>query len=415
MSSQLEVATPEFISVVAGAVIVMLGFGLIVPVMPLFAKRFPGIGDLQVAYIVIGFAAMRLAGNVFVGRALTRLGERNTTVVGAIIVGVSSLACAGAQGYVWLLIARVVGGIGSAFYFGGLLSFMLARVKPEQRGRASSLFQGAVNAGILVGPALGGLLAGTVGIEAPFVAYGIMCLLGAAWSSQTMRTPVDEHPLAASRAGGMTVLRELLRDRAYVISLATGFVGFAVMFGAIQILMPTLWTQTLGLSTDTVGIPYTVSTGASLLVVLHAGSVVDRRGRRGPLVVASIVLAAGVALLAGADTVWLVLASMVVVGVATGYTRPATTAILGDVAGDVQRPAAVGGFRVAQDLGGLLGPAIAGVMSHFFGLRSAFVAMAVLAAIVAAFASTIRETAPHLVGGPEPEEPAVPPVIEPAG
>lgn len=414
MHAQLEVATPEFISVIAGAVIVMLGFGLIVPVQPLFAKEF-GVGDLEVSYIVTGFAAMRLVGNVFVGRSVGRFGERFTTVLGAIIVGLSSLACAAAQSYEWLLIARILGGVGSAFYFGGLLSFMLGRVKPEQRGRASSLFQAGVNAGILVGPALGGLLGGAVGLPAPFLVYGVMCLLGATWSYRTMAAPVAEH-LVGPRAGALRTMREMSGDRGFVVALAAGFIGFAVMFGAVQILLPTLWTDDLGLSRESVGVPFTVSTAASLLVVLHAGAVVDRRGRRLPLMIASGALAVGVVVLSQATSLWFVLLGMLVVGGATGYTRPSTTAILGDVATEEQRPAAIGAYRVAQDLGGLLGPAMAGVISELFGIRIAFLAMASLAAAMAIGSIRMRETAPHLRRGPrDGGEPPVPPVITPAG
>lgn len=413
MSSQLEVATPEFISVVAGAVIVMLGFGLIVPVMPTFAKRFGGIGDLEVGYILIGFAAMRLVGNIFVGRALRKMGERRTTVVGAIIVGLSSLAAAAAQSYLWLAIARVIGGVGSAFYFGGLLSFMLSRVAPDQRGRASSLFQGAVNAGILIGPAIGGLLGGTIGLEAPFVVYGVMCLIGAVWSHKTMTGEVGPSPFTGSRAGGMATLRKLLHDHTFVVSLASGFAGFVVMFGGIQLLMPSLWGE-LGMSERSSGVPFTLITGASVLVIFHAGSFIDRVGRRGPLILSAFGLSAGVLALGAWRNLWAALAAMVLVGVSTGYARPAATAILGDVSTEAERPAAIGGFRVSQDLGGLLGPAVAGVGSHFGGVRGGFFAMAGVAGLVALWTLTVRETAPHIRPGAEPEE-LPPPVIEPAG
>jgi MFS transporter, DHA1 family, multidrug resistance protein len=418
MNAQLEVATPEFISVVAGAIIVMLGFGLVQPIITPFAKRFPGVTNAQVGYILIGFAAMRLTGNIFVGRSISAIGERLTTVTGAIIVGASSIGCALAGSYTWLLIARVSGGVGSALYFGGLLSFMLAAVKPEQRGRASSLFQGAVNAGMLLGPAIGGFIAGTVSMSAPFVVYGGMCFIGALWSFKTMKAPITEHAAVGPRAGGgMSTLRRLLKDRTYVVSLATGFTGFAVMFGGITILVPTLWTEVLKLSDTTIGIPFSLSVGASLLVVFHAGSLVDRIGRRGPLIIASFALAAGVALLGTWEQVTGIVLAMLIVGAATGYSRPATTAIIGDVATEQERPAAVGGFRVAQDLGGLIGPAIAGLVSDAFGLRAAFLTLAALALMVALLATTMRETAPSgmVKGSGVRDEPDVPPVIEPAG
>lgn len=397
-ATQLEVATPELISVIGGAVLVMAGFGLIIPALPLFAKGF-GVGDLEVSYLVTGFAVMRLLGNGFAGRVLKRRGERATTVAGAVIVGVSSLAAGMAPGFWWLFAFRVSGGIGSAFYFAGLLSFLLARVAPHQRGRAMSLFQGAVAAGILAGPLLGGVLIAFSSENVPFFVYGVACLAGATWSYRTMSVPVAQHGLAASRPS-MDVLKELFKDRAYVFSLIVAMTGFIVV-SAPQVLAPSLWIGALGKSKATIGIPFAVMTAAGVAVMAHAGPLVDRRGRRVAMIGGSFALAGGLAFISGSATAMMFVLGLAIVGAATGYTRPAASSVLADVSSEDQRTTAMGGFRIAQDLGAVLGAALAGPLSKAYGPRFAFGGLAVVALIAAMSTLTLRETAPHLVRDPE--------------
>lgn len=397
LNAQLAVASGELRAVMLGATLIMAGYGLIVPALPLFAKRF-GVGDAKVSLLLTAFAAMRLVGNVFVGRVLQRYGERAVTVTGALIVGVSSLAASAATSYPMLLLFRTVGGVGSAFYFGGLLSYLLARVLPDQRGRATSLFQGAVGAGIFVGPVLGGILIGVAGENAPFAVYGIACLAGAAWSYRTMTATLTEHA-AGVQAPQWRSIGVLLRDRTYRIALLVAMVGFIVMM-APQAILPTLWVEDLQLSKASIGLPFTLMTGAGLLVVLHAGSLVDRRGRRRVVIAGSAALGVSLLGLAAVNGFWTVALAMMAIGAATGYTRPAVTSILGDLTTGTNRAVAIGGFRVAQDMGGLLGPAIAGPLSQAFGPRVGFVAIAAIALLVAASTLRLRETAPHLTMSP---------------
>lgn len=382
-----------------GAVLIMAGYGLIVPALPLFAKKF-GVGDAGVSLLITSFAGMRLMGNLVVGRVLTRHGERAVTVWGALIVGASSLAASSAPSYLWLLAFRTVGGIGSAFYFGGLLSYLLARVPPEQRGRATALFQGAVSAGIFVGPVVGGLLIAWRGENFPFAVYGLACILAAGWSYRTMSRPVAEHATGV-KPPNLAILRELLRSRAYRISLIVAMMGFVVMMSP-QVLLPTLWIESLDLPKAGIGVPFTAVTGASLLVILHAGTLTDRIGRRRIVVVGSAGLAVALASLAAVRGPWTVVIAMAAIGAAAGYTRPAVTSVLGDVTTAENRGVGIGGFRVAQDLGGLLGPAIAGPLSQGFGPRVAFLGISALAALVALVTLRLPETAPHLL----PDHPA---------
>src|SRR4051794_31261586 len=92
---------------------VAVGFGVLVPVLPVFARTF-GVGNAAVGAVVSAFALMRLVSSPFCGRLIVRFGERTVLATGIFVVAVSSGLAGIAQSYEQLLILRGVGGIGSA-------------------------------------------------------------------------------------------------------------------------------------------------------------------------------------------------------------------------------------------------------------------------------------------------------------
>jgi len=123
----------------------------------------------------------------------------------------------------------------------------------------------------------------------------------------------------------------------------------------------------------------------------------DRRGRKVALVPALAGSAVTLFLLGFAHARWDFLVWMVLLGVGSGYLYPGPTSIVADVASEEQRAVAVGGYRMAADVGALIGPAVAGIVAQAAGYRWAFTALA--AFVVLAFLSALvaRETLPSRV------------------
>ena len=94
---------------------VAVGFGVLVPVLPVFARSF-GVNNLQVGAVISAFALMRLVSSPFCGRLITIFGERLVMAVGIYIVALSSGLAGISHSYGQLLVLRGVGGIGSAMF-----------------------------------------------------------------------------------------------------------------------------------------------------------------------------------------------------------------------------------------------------------------------------------------------------------
>jgi MFS family permease len=281
----------EFRAVIAVSLLIMFGFGLIVPTLPLFAKRF-GVGEAGIGLVLTVFAATRLAADFVAGSLIDRYGERAMAATGAAIVGVSSIAAGAAPNYPALVVLRGFGGVGSAFFLGALMAHLIGMVSAEERGRAMSVFQAVLGIGFLLGPVAGGLIAAATDLRTPLFVYGATCLVSAPLCLRVMSrvaappgaladapAPLVSETLPAPAAPAWVRIRPLLRDSAYRAALMGSAAGFYVT-GGLQTLVPGFWVDVLGRERGGVGVPFTVLSLASLLVVWHAGSLSDRIGRR---------------------------------------------------------------------------------------------------------------------------------------
>ena len=403
-SEASTIASAEFRAVIGVILFIMFGYGLIVPTLPLFAKRF-GVGEAGIGVLFGAFAAMRLLADFIVGRSIDRFGERVIVATGAAIVGVSSAAAGAAPSFAWLVVLRGVGGAGSALFLGALTAHIVGTVTSEERGRAMGAFQAAIQVGLLLGPVFGGLLASAFGVQVPLYVYGAICLASAPLCLKAMRErhvpsgALDEAPalgdaLPASTAPGWRRLRPLLRDSAYRAALAGSAAGM-YLAGGIPTLVSGFWVDLLHRTKGSVGVPYTVLGLASVAVVWHAGSLSDRLGRRAVLL-PSLVATAAVTMVLGAGRDPAVFVGlMAVLGVASGYARPGPTSIVADVASPETRAIAVAGYRFAADLGALVAPILVGVVAQYAGYGPAFVALGALPVVAFVAVAVARETAPR--------------------
>lgn len=379
---------PEVRATMVGTFVIMLGFGIVFPVLPSYARSF-GVGYDAVGLLISGFSFARLVADPFVGRFIDRRGERAMTTLGAVAVGVSSIAAGLAPSFPLLVLFRTAGGVGSALFFAALLSFLLRTIPPERSGRVMSVYYGSFNVGLIAGAPLGGLVARWLGLASPLHVYGIACFVSAWLFWRTINDPArsaDEN-----RRGG---LRRLPWRRPLVAVLVTNG-AFAWMIAAIlSTLVPLFGVDEVGLTLGGVGIGLAIVTGTDLVSLFPAGKATDRRGRRAVLVPSLAALAALTVALGFATTPVAFMAVLAVLGVASGFAGVPPAPMLSDVTPEELKGTAVAAFRFAGDLGFVLGPLVAGWAANEFGFAASFAINAVPTAIALALVLSIRETMP---------------------
>src|SRR5665811_283279 len=90
-----------------------LGFGAIVPVVPLFAQQF-GVSQSAIGFTIAVYGLSRFLVNVPAGRLAEARGRRATLALGGLITVVGTVLCALAPSYTLFLVARFIAGAGAA-------------------------------------------------------------------------------------------------------------------------------------------------------------------------------------------------------------------------------------------------------------------------------------------------------------
>lgn len=385
-------AIPAEIKVlVAAAFVIAIGFGLVSPVLPAYARSFD-VGVAAASVVVSAFAFFRLifapAGGALVGR----LGERPVYLTGLVIVALSSLATAFAQSYEQLLVLRGVGGIGSTMFTVSAMALVVRLAPPEIRGRCSSAYGTAFLLGGMLGPVLGGGLA-EFGLRVPFVVYALFLFAAAAIVAVRLRgarlRPAPDEPDRAP----MRVV-EAWQDRTFRAALVSGFANGWCNFGVRVAILPQLavavhnatWVAGAALAAAAVG------TAGALQI---SGRWADSAGRR-PVVLTGLAIS-GVTLgvLGVFNSLPALLALSVISGVGAGLLNPAQQASLADVVGNERGGGKVlAAFQMAQDCGAIGGPIVIGVVADQVGFGWAFAATGVVAVLAMVPWLRARETAP---------------------
>ncbi|WP_134772240.1 MFS transporter [Ornithinimicrobium flavum] len=378
-ASSSRVTIPREIWILVGAAFVIaLGFGIVSPVLPAYARSFD-VGVAAASVIVSAFAFFRLVFAPAGGALVERLGERPVYLAGLLVVAVSSLATAFAQSYWQLLLFRGLGGIGSTMFTISAMALLVRLAPPSARGRVSSAYGSAFLIGGMAGPLLGGLVA-QWGLRAPFVVYAVALLVAAAvvavgLGGARLRPPPD----AASRPAPMT-LAEAWQHGAYRAVLVSGVANGWNNFGVRMAVLPLLAAAVLD-QPWVAGVVLAVGAVGTAVTLQFSGRMVDRVGRR-PLVLTGMgVMAAtmgtmGLVVLDGLGTqaaLGLLVLLSLLSGVGAGMVNPAQQATVADVVGNERSGGRVlSTFQMAQDGGAIVGPILIGLVADRLGFPAAF-------------------------------------------
>jgi MFS family permease len=373
---------------------VAVGFGIVTPVIALFAQQF-GVGEVAAGAVVSVFAGMRLVSGLLGGRLVDRFPERTVLAAGLGLVALSSLAAGAAQSYAQFLVMRGLGGIGSALFTVSAFALMYRVVEPQMRGRAAGAIQSGFLLGGVMGPAIGGVLA-EISLRAPFYVYAgtLAVATGIAWFALRRSAVVHRQQQTSGEQQARTSLRQALRSRAYVAALVTNVGTGWALFGVRSSLIPLYVADGLGLSTRWVGFGFVVSAAVQALLLLPAGRFVDRVGRKPAMIGGSLVAASSIAVLAVWATPVGFIVTMAAYGLGAALLGTAPAAVVGDVVGS-RGGTVVAVSQMASDLGAIVGPLVAGLLAQNGSFTLAFAVTAAVVALGALVSTTMPETAPH--------------------
>lgn len=357
---------------IAATFIVAVGYGLIAPILPQYARSFD-VSLAAASTIVSVFALMRMVFAPAGGALVGRLGERWVYLTGLVIVALSTAACAVATSFPMLLVVRGLGGIGSTMFTISAMGLIVRAAPPAVRGRVSAAYGTAFLAGNIAGPLLGTLSAG-LGYRTPFLIYAAGLLVAASVAGLFLRRAPRPAASAVDTEGRPTLrLSDALREPAYRALFAGSFANGWTNFGVRISLVPLFASVSPTLGPAMAGVGLSAFAIGNFAVLQLAGRLVDSRGRR-PVALAGLLACGLVGLVFGlAGTVPVFLALSALAGGGAALIAPAQQAALADVIGrDRSGGQALAAFSMVSDLGGFLGPMTAGLLADRLGFGWAF-------------------------------------------
>jgi DHA1 family multidrug resistance protein-like MFS transporter len=388
-------------------VLMMMGIGLVSPVLPQYARSF-GVSITMVGLLTTTFGLARLVVDIPVGRLAEWVGRRPLLIAGPLVQAVGSVACGLAGSYWQLLTFRVVQGIGSAMYTTAAMITLADLSNRSNRGQVMSLYQGSLLLGAGLGPTLGGFLAQYLGLRAPFFVFGGLAILATLWgylrlpetrSQPEESTAVGEHTVQSGVHGrypSATGLMPLLRDFNFLlVSMVTlGF--FFMRTGARNQILPLLAADRLGLSPGSIGFALTVASLVNFLTLMVAGGLSDRFGRKAVITPGCLITAVSLFMLTESTSYGYLLASCVVMGIGTGIAGPTPSAYVADIIPRENYSSGMSLYRAIGDLGFVIGPVLLGWMADARGFDAPLLFTAVFFVVTAGlFQSLAKEPRSH--------------------
>ena len=374
------------------AFFVAIGFGILAPALPIFAKTFE-VTALQASAVISVFALMRFVFAPIAGVLVDRLGERIVLTSGLLIVATSSAIAGFSQTYLQLVAFRGIGGIGSSMFTVSALALLLRVVDSSQRGRAASAFQGGFLLGGVAGPAVGGIVV-AFSIRAPFFVYAAALFMAALVTLVFLSRAqllAREDAVSHGQSDRLQELRGALKDKAYQAALGTNLISGFVTFGLRSSVVPLFVVEGLQRGASLSGFGFLAAAAVQAVVLLPAGRMADTQGRRKALLYGTITTAIGMVVLTLADAAVhglgqaamlgtiLFLVSMAIQGFGAAFLGSAPSAVIGDVMGGKKGGIVVATFQMMSDVGAVIGPLAAGLLVDLFDFSWAFAFGALLA------------------------------------
>ena len=337
----------------ATAFVDMIGAVMILPLIPFYAETL-GASGFVIGVLISAFSIAQLVSAPLWGRLSDRHGRRPVLVLGLAISAISYVAFAFAQSLWLLFLSRAVQGLGGGTV-GVLQAYVADASEPEERAKGLGWLSAATSLGVIVGPALGSVLAAMWGRTAPGLGAATLCILnlGFAWmfltESRELRV-TDSHavPTAVRKLSPWQVLarpREVAARLIWTYAVAIG-----AFYGIVAVFTMFLGRQ-FGIGEKSIGYFFMWFGAAGVIVrTTLLGPAVRRLGEVRMAQAGVVVLALGLVLFPFSRGYPLLLTSMTLMPLGMAFTFPPVTALLSRVVPSKQRGVYMG---VQQTVGGV--------------------------------------------------------------
>jgi len=352
--------------------------GMIAPLLPEIERR-TGAGDEALGLALAAYAIPILLISIPVGRLADRIGRRPLLLGGLLLTGLGSIMIAVSGALPPLLLGRTVQGVGATLSWVAALALVSDLARPGRKGEALGFAFAANSLGAVGGPALGGIVGGTLSFEAPFfLVAGIAIVIFAAGLAVLPRASASG---ASVRRERPRMVRLLLRPAALVPALVS--ITGATAFGLIDFVVPLDLDRRLGVTATAIGIIFAAIALIDAVAAPPAGRAGDRLGRRPVALAGVLTMAVSGVLLATLGGLAGTCVALAILAVGLSIAFAAAAPWLDETFGELDRGLAYGGLNLIFAFGYTLGPLVGGWLLGRTGAEAAYALLAIVSVLVA--------------------------------
>ena len=312
-----------------------LGFGAMVPSLPLYAETF-GVSGAAIGLAIGVYGLARFVLAIPSGQISDKWGRKPALAIGGFLSTAGNLLSVYATDYPEFLIARFIAGAGAGMVVTTGSVILADITTPARRGRVIAIYQGTFIFAVGIGPLPGGLLAQNFGLLAPFWFCAFASFIA---GSIALFSVKETRHLARQKEIKGTVLPSLA-DQLKILSKNIGFVlvsGIALSHaltrtGGLFNIIPIIGSFRIQLAYDEIGIALAIGSLLGLCAVYPAGVAVDRWGRKAIIVPFTFVTGISFLLFAVAETFFWFAFANALWGIASGIGGSAPAAYAADAA-----------------------------------------------------------------------------------
>ncbi len=224
--TQLKNLDRRMITILLIIFVQILGASMILPILPLLAKREFAMSDQTITLLVTTYFGAQFLAGPTLGRLSDRYGRVPVLIISQIGTTISFLMLVVAPSVGWLFMARLFDGITG----GNIIvarAYVVDITEPEKRTEALSLIFAAFGLGFILGPALGGLLSAAFGLRFPYILAAIAAAIVVLMTWRTLDETVTEEDRLKSRQRTTSDLSfsRAIRNHALLQLLLVAFIG----------------------------------------------------------------------------------------------------------------------------------------------------------------------------------------------
>ena len=356
--------------------IALLGIGIIVPVMPVFAESL-GAGGLTLGIIVAAFSLTRGFCQPIVGNLSDRWGRKGFLISGLFVYGLVGLIMPKATSLGALILVRALHGVGSAMIVPVAMAYV-ADLTPEGReGRAMGMLNIAIFAGIGSGPLIGGFCTDHWGMASAFYVMASLSFLAMLLIMAQMPASPPSSAKTGRSVGVIKSLRTMLASHRTAGILLARLATMILMVPTMA-LLPLLmhqWFQATGMQ---IGMVIAARTLVNAVLQTPCGWLADRVDKVRFLLLGCLVISAVMCLVPLAGNFWVLLGLFVILGSGEAIIWPTLGALATEEGRHYGQGAMMGVFNLAMSGGVFIGAISAGFISDRLGLSWSFVLIGIL-------------------------------------